>query len=80
MGGFRNVQGGSRLPAMDAVVDVYEHAVLAVRPRARYVVGHDARFLWLPIQALPEWLGDSVLRAVFNNHSSAIPAAAKKRQ
>jgi NAD(P)-dependent dehydrogenase (short-subunit alcohol dehydrogenase family) len=43
------------------VVDAYEHAVLGRFPRARYVVGRDAKLLWLPLQWLPEWLGDFVI-------------------
>ena len=30
-------------------------------PRARYVVGKDAKFVWLPLQWLPEWLGDFLI-------------------
>ena len=40
------------------VVDAYEHALLGVFPRARYVVGLDARFFFMPLQKLPEWLSD----------------------
>ena len=46
---------------IDDVVNAYKHALLAVFPRARYVVGLDARFLWLPLQMLPEWMGDFIL-------------------
>lgn len=40
------------------VIDAYEHALFGRNPRARYVVGWDARFIYLPLQWLPEWLGD----------------------
>jgi NAD(P)-dependent dehydrogenase (short-subunit alcohol dehydrogenase family) len=60
------------------VVDAYEHALLGRFPRARYLVGNDARFLWMPIQWLPEWLGDWVLERL--NANKPIPAALKKRQ
>jgi len=43
------------------IVDAYVHAVLGRYPRARYVVGNDAKFIYLPIQALPEWLSDWLL-------------------
>ncbi|KAK2146689.1 hypothetical protein LSH36_589g02092 [Paralvinella palmiformis] len=43
------------------VVNAYKHALLAVFPRARYVVGLDARFLWLSLQMLPEWMSDFIL-------------------
>ena len=51
-------------PEMSDVLDAYEHALLGVYPRARYVVGNDARFFWLPLQALPEWLGDWILECL----------------
>jgi len=60
------------------VLDAYEHALLGVRPRARYVVGNDARFFWLPIQAMPEWLGDWILE--FMTKDTPIPAVIKKHQ
>jgi NAD(P)-dependent dehydrogenase (short-subunit alcohol dehydrogenase family) len=44
------------------VVDAYEHALLGRFPRARYLVGKDANYLFIPIQALPEWLGDWIYR------------------
>lgn len=43
------------------VVAAYEHALLGRFARARYVVGMDARLVWLPVQALPEWLSDWIL-------------------
>ena len=43
------------------VVNAYEHALCAMFPRARYVVGFDANYIWLPLQPLPEWLGDWLL-------------------
>ena len=41
--------------------DAFEHAVTAVHPRVRYVVGRDARFLWIPLTWLPECLSDAFL-------------------
>ena len=49
------------------VVDSYIHGLLSVLPRPRYVVGNDAKFIYLGIQALPEWLGDYVLRLMQKN-------------
>ena len=43
---------------VDQVCAAYEHALLGRYPRARYVVGLDARLVMLPIQCLPEWLAD----------------------
>jgi len=63
---------------LNGVIDAYEHALLELCPRARYVVGNEARFLWLPIQALPEWLGDWILASL--NKNRPIPAAVKKHQ
>ena len=50
-----------------------EHAVLGRFPRARYVLGLDARLLLLPIQCLPEWLGDWLLDLLARGRP--IPAA-----
>ena len=44
------------------VIDAYEHALLGSFPRARYVVGKDARLVWIPLNHwMPEWLGDWLL-------------------
>ena len=44
------------------VVNVYEHALLCSFPRARYLVGTDAKFVWIPLNHwMPEWLGDWLL-------------------
>ena len=50
------------------VVDAYEHATLAVRPRTRYVVGLDARIAFWPLTILPDWFGDT-----FNSKASISP-------
>jgi len=62
-------------PQMSDVLDAYEHALLGVYPRARYVVGYDARFFWLPLQALPEWLGDWIMECL-NTLFLSTPASA----
>lgn len=57
------------------VVDAYEHALLGLYPRARYVVGWDATlFIW--IQALPEWLGDWLFSQLYSD--SPLPARVRK--
>ena len=44
------------------VVDAYEHALLGRFPRARYLVGKDAKLVWIPFNHwMPEWLGDLLL-------------------
>ena len=61
------------------VVDAYTHALTAVFPRARYVVGKDAKYLWLTLQALPEFLGDFFIELLATmNGVKPIPAACKK--
>jgi len=50
---------GSEHP--EHVVDVYEEAILCRFPKIRYVVGNDAKFIFVPLQSLPEWLGDFLL-------------------
>ena len=46
---------------LDDVVDAYKHALLSRYPRARYVVGKDTKYFVIPVQWLPEWLGDWIL-------------------
>lgn len=38
------------LEKTELVVDAYEHAMLGRFPRARYVIGGHAKFLFMPIQ------------------------------
>jgi hypothetical protein len=60
------------------VVDAYEHALFGLFPRARYLIGLDAKLLWLPLQWLPEWLGDYI--QVKANRERPIPDILKKDQ
>jgi NAD(P)-dependent dehydrogenase (short-subunit alcohol dehydrogenase family) len=64
-------------PNVDHVVDAYVHALLGSCPRARYVVGYDAKFFFLPLQWMPEWLGDWLLHRL---DSKPLPAALLKKQ
>src|SRR6218665_1530859 len=59
------------------VVDAYEHALLGLFPRARYMVGRDAVFIYLPIQWLPEWLGDWIFAKL--DPDLPLPAALTKK-
>ncbi len=69
------IDGGVLQNDITPVLDAYTHALLATHPRARYVVGKDTTIILL-IQALPEWLGDRVLRFLaFKNKKRPIPAA-----
>jgi len=47
------------------VVDALEHALLGMFPRARYGVGTDVRYIYLPLQWMPEWLGDWLADILF---------------
>nr|AAG44848.1 microsomal retinol dehydrogenase 2 [Branchiostoma floridae] len=47
-----------------AVVDAMEHALCATHPRSRYVVGWNARIMFVPISWLPTDLGDLAFRLV----------------
>ena len=58
------------------VVDAYEHALLGRFPRARYLAGNDAKYLFIPLQALPEWLGDWIYRRFESGRP--LPEALKK--
>ena len=49
-----------------AVVDAYEQGLLGRFPRARYLIGKDCFTFFLPVQYLPEWLGDWLIRKLFN--------------
>lgn len=60
---------------IDDVIDAYEHALFAVRPRARYVLGFDANYFWLPVQCLPEWLGDWIQEVL--TPSAPVPSACR---
>jgi len=64
-------------PRLDDVVDAYQHALLGTYPRARYLVGFDAKYIWMPLQWMPEWLGDWLLTKVDPNQP--LPAAVLKK-
>ncbi|CAG5135600.1 unnamed protein product [Candidula unifasciata] len=44
------------------VIDAYTHAIVSRYPHTRYVVGTDARFVFIPLSYLPDWMSDLVLR------------------
>jgi len=62
---------------MDRVVDAYQHALLGTYPRARYLVGFDAKFIWMPLQYMPEWLSDWLISKLDPNQP--LPAATLKK-
>lgn len=49
-------------PDLSPVVDVYEHALLASYPRARYMVGKGTVFVAV-LAMMPEFVSDWLLRA-----------------
>jgi len=60
------------------VTDGVIQALFSRFPRARYVVGNDANYVFLPVQdLLPEWLSDWVIGLV---GSSPVPAIMKKEK
>lgn len=61
---------------MYKVVDAYTHALTAVYPRARYVIGFDANVLFRLIWTLPEWISDRLVAAMFKFPT---PAGQKKK-
>ncbi|CAG5124166.1 unnamed protein product [Candidula unifasciata] len=48
---------------IEKVVDALLGAIVCKYPRPRTVVGYDAKFLFIPLTFLPEWVGDTVLLA-----------------
>lgn len=58
------------------VVNAYEHALLARFPRVRYLVGKDAKYYYIPLQALPEWLSDWIFYKLESKRP--LPAALRK--
>ena len=64
-------------PRTQDVVAAYEHALLARFPRARYLVGADAKLFWLPLQWMPEWMGDRLLTILFN---PPLPAVLRRQR
>ena len=57
-------------------MDAYVHAMLGSYPRARYVVGMDAK-MTIILQAFPEWMSDWVLRKLMGK--TPVPAALLKK-
>ncbi|XP_066270403.1 retinol dehydrogenase 16-like isoform X2 [Branchiostoma lanceolatum] len=62
------------------VVDAMEHALFATHPRSRYVIGWDARFMFIPISWLPTDLGDLVGKLIAPPKMRPTPVCYKDRQ
>jgi retinol dehydrogenase-16 len=69
-----NILASGRL---NIVTDAFEHAILGRYPQARYVIGADIKFLFLPVAVLPERLGDWILAML--DRSKPLPAILRKK-
>jgi len=47
----------------NVVIDIV-HAMIAVHPKPRYVVGFDARYIFVPLSFLPTEIGDKIYRFI----------------
>ena len=56
----------SALGRVEDVVDAYEQGLLGRFPRARYPVGKDCYAFFLPVEKLPEWLADWLIKKLLN--------------
>ena len=63
---------------LSPVVNCYKHALFASKPRVRYHPGWDARYLWLPLSKLPDWLADVILRKLERLAGVPRPLVARK--
>nr|XP_003217068.1 PREDICTED: retinol dehydrogenase 7 [Anolis carolinensis] len=54
------------------VTDAMEHALTSFYPRSRYVVGWDAKYIFIPLSYLPASLGDYVTTLHFPRPSGAL--------
>lgn len=69
---FPNLCGSSNtLPVVEAVT----HALFSQSPCARYVVGRDAKFLWVWLSYLPAWMTDPIIGLHDRFMSVPLPAA-----
>jgi hypothetical protein len=62
---------------IDPVIDAYQHALLGRFPRPRYIVGYDAKLIFVPLSFLPDWIADGFLRLSMGR-AFPLPAALKK--
>ena len=67
-----NYEKALRDGGLSDVVEVYEHALLARHPRARYLVGQDAVYK-ARLAAMPEWYSDWKI----DSKGKPVPAACR---
>lgn len=53
------------------VTNSIEHALKSCYPRKRYVVGWDAKFLFIPVSYLPSWVFDYIACSVLPKPAQA---------
>ena len=58
---------------VEAVVNVYKHALFSVAPRSRYSVGNRARYFTIPLSYMPSCIQDYV-----QEKRAPLPAAGKR--
>ena len=61
---------------IDIVVDAYIHGLYAKHPRARYVCGWDAKYIFIPMSFMPSTWQDFLLQLMMNITSGSMRPAA----
>ena len=74
---IKNFMSGVLAEDISPVVDGYTHALTAMFPRGRYVIGTDAKFFFVPMSWLPEWLSDLIIEQMVRDRP--VPASMKKK-
>jgi len=59
------------------VSDAYVHAVLAIHPKQRYLVGNDAWLVYSWLALLPSWLADFITLKI---QPQSLPAILRKKK
>ncbi|XP_046569857.1 retinol dehydrogenase 7-like [Haliotis rubra] len=59
-------------PKTHLVVDAYTHAITAIFPRTRYLVGNDCKYYFRLLWNLPEWISDRILSANYEVPEGAL--------
>ena len=47
------------------VINAHVHAITAMFPKTRYLVGYDANLIFWPLRFLPTWMSDFILKSRF---------------
>ncbi|XP_067649598.1 retinol dehydrogenase 7-like [Haliotis asinina] len=62
---IEDMMGHMQFQKIDLVVDAYTHAITAMFPRIRYLVGYDCKYIFRPLWNLPEWILDRIFSLGF---------------